>query len=248
MASDLITRSIADQVKAAQRAYDLAARFGRGEISASALYEEGTRFATQETTRYASDLATLSLNYYADWLALSQRYSSRFFDTFGAAGQAAPAQARNAPAERTTSREAPAARRVEMDLHAPLGQEAARAFVLENKRGASADISFNISEFLAPGRPAFRPALRIEPERFTLEAGQEITVTLHLPMQPDHFSVGERCRASVQVNGYDNLELALTVWADAPLEAQTSKAPAVSSDKPAAKPVRRSRRKDAGGG
>jgi hypothetical protein len=212
IAQNLVTRTIAEQVRAAQRYYDLAVRYGRGELSPQNLYDESLRFASQEMGRYASDMAMLSLNYYNDWFALSQRYNNRFLEVMGSK----PEQ----PAKETPSdiSSTPAAlKRVEMELHAPLGQEAVRSFVLENKRGGAADISFDISDFSgSSGAAPVHAPLQIEPSNFTLSAGQESTVTLRLFLQPGLFVEGERYFATVVVRGYDGLELGLTVWADSP--------------------------------
>ena len=150
LTQDFVTRSIAGQVRATQRAYDLAVRFSRGELSTQAMYDEYVRFASQETSRYASELAMLGLNYYNDWLALNQRYSNRFFEAFGAKPEPAVVD--------VAAKEAAGPRRVEMELHSPAGQEAVRSFVLENKRGGTADISFVISDFTGPAGTTPRPA------------------------------------------------------------------------------------------
>jgi len=209
LAQDFVTRSIAEQVRAAQRAYDLAVRVGRRELSPQAMYDEYVRFASQETSRYAGDLAMLGLSYFNSWLALNQSYSNRYFDAFGA--RAEPA------APEVVAREAANQRRVEMELHAPAGQEAVNSFVLENKRGGTADISFAISDFTSPaGTAPVRLPLEIQPDRFSLAPGQECTVRLSLPLSAGLLVIGQRYRGTLYLHGYDNLELGLTVWADAP--------------------------------
>jgi hypothetical protein len=237
-AQDFVTRSIAEQVRAAQRALDLAARFGRGELSTQAMYDEYVRFASQETSRYASELAMLGLNYYNDWLAMNQRYSSHFFEAFGAKAESKTGE--------VGVREAAGPRRVEMELHAPAGSEAVRSFVLENKRGGKADISFMISDFAGPaGTAPFRPPLQIQPDHFSLAPGQESTVTLRLPLEAGLWFTGQRYRGTIYVYGYDNLELGLTVWADPPVTD-----PAGTPAKPATVEgagKKRSSRKAAGG-
>ncbi len=221
-AQDFVTRSIAEQVKAAQRAYDLAARFSRGEISSQAMIDEYVRFTSQETSRYTSDLAMLGLNYYKDWLALNLRYSNSFFEAVGA------------KRETSVSEASEPARRVEIELHAPIGQAALRSFVLENKRGGTADISFVVSEFTSLAG-TIRLPLEIKPERFSLAPGEECTVSLRLPLPAGSVVSGQRYRATVTVHGYHDLELGLTVWADAPASDMEKNSAIPEAVKPAGK-------------
>jgi hypothetical protein len=201
-AQELLSRALTRQVRAAQQVYDLLARFGRGEITAQAMSEEYARFASQEAGHYASDLAELSIRYYSDLLAINQAYSERFIRALEGKSGVQDAGGPQAPA-----------RRVEMELRAPLGQEAVRAFVLENKRGGTAHISFEVSDFRGPaGVEPFQAGLQLQPDQFTLEPGQEQSVTIRVPLRAGLFEPGQRYEASVIVRGYDDLELALVVW------------------------------------
>ena len=206
-AQDFYTRSIADQVQTIQRVYDLMMRFGRGELSTKELYDEYIKFASQETSRYASDLAMLGLNYFNEWLALNKRYNSLFLDTFS--------PAKSEPAAEVVAREVNEPKRVEMALHAPLGKEAVQSFVLENKRGGTADISFGVSEFTCPGEATpVRLPIQVQPDHFSLEPGQEKTVTLRLPLTEDLLEANQRHEGTIYIHGYDDLEVKLAVWAD----------------------------------
>jgi hypothetical protein len=235
-AQDFFTRSITEQMRAAQRVYDLAARFGRGELSTQALYDEYVRFTRQETSRYASDLAMLGLNFYKDWLALNLRYGNSFYEAVGAKSEP--------PEAHITAKRGPEARRIEMELHALMGMEAKRSFILENKRGGIANISFVISDFTGPDG-SMRLPLLIQPDRFTLAPGQEVTVTLLLPIQSGTLVTGQRYRGTVYVEGYENLEVGLTVWVD---ESQSSSS-ATSHDPLPDKPTKTKsqKRKTTGG-
>jgi hypothetical protein len=66
-----------------------------------------------------------------------------------------------------------------------LGQEATGAFVIENGRTTTVEMSFLVSEFSAAGAAPFRPPLQIEPPRLTLEPGEEQIITLKLPLLPE---------------------------------------------------------------
>ncbi len=199
---DLISRTLTQQVRAAQRYYDLLSRFERGEISAQAMTDEDIRFATQETGHYVSDLADLGIRFYSDLLSINQAYSNRFLNSLE----------RKCAASTVVQSQV---KRVTMDLRGPLGQEAVGAFVLENTRGGTANISFQVSDFYGPpGIAPFQGGLQFQPEHFTLEPGQEQAVTLRIELKETLFEPGQRYTASVIVLGYDNLELALTLYVD----------------------------------
>lgn len=226
---ELTARSLAEQMRALQRYQELAQRVARGELSEQRLREEYLRFAQEESARYARNLAALSLNYYGALIDLSRGYNDRLFDQM--LGNAASSDNNSKP---------PAAppRRVEMELHAPAGQDAIGAFVIENKRSEPADISFIISEFAgAPGTATFRSPLQIQPARFSIGPFEERVVTLQLPLHAQMFTPGQRYRATVIVRGYDDLELGLTAWADPVADAIESVAQPSAEPATEARPV-----------
>ncbi len=205
---DLTSRSIAEQARALERYRDLVMRITRGELNEQTVLEEHMRFAREETTRYVRNLATLSLSYYNALLELTRAYNDRFFEqVLGAAANG------NAPVPRDTPPQ-----RVEMELHAPIGQDITSSFIVENKRTEMAEISFLVSEFVGPaGTAPFRPPLQLKPPRFTLDPREERLVTLVLPLLPELFAPAEHYRAKIVVRGHDDLELILNVWPDAPV-------------------------------
>src|ERR671933_2303675 len=95
----LASRSIAEQMRAAQRYNELAQRFGRGELLKPAVAEEYLRFLQGETTQYARNLAMLSLNYYNALIELGRSYNDCFYEQVlhmgpsGGAGVAPPGAA-----------------------------------------------------------------------------------------------------------------------------------------------------------
>ncbi|HEX9371560.1 MAG TPA: hypothetical protein VF897_11160 [Roseiflexaceae bacterium] len=213
---DLAARSMSDQLRAAQRYNELLQRFGRGELFAPSVSAAYWRFVREEALGYARSLANLSLSYYSALDALGRAYNDRFYDQVLGAGPTDRAQ----PPAPATAQPAARPRQVELALHAPAGEEASRAFVLENKRAETAEISFLVSDFVDPaGAEPFRPPLQFDPPRFSMAPGAERTVTLRLRLLPDLFVPGQRYTAAVLVRGYDDLELALHVWADAPSDA-----------------------------
>jgi hypothetical protein len=237
---NLTTRSVAEQTRALQRYNELVQRVLRGELSDPQLREDYARFARDESTRYASDLAQLSLGYYSALLELGRSYSDRFYDQMlHRPAPAAPASEAAAPAR---------PRQVTLALTGAAGQAAAAAFVIENKRPTPAEISFLVSEFIdvAGGRP-FSAPLQIQPAQLALGPQAEAAVMLRLPLLPEHFVPGHQYAATVVVRGYDELELILSVRVNPGDEASPPASPPnpqppaeAEADRPA--PARRARR------
>jgi hypothetical protein len=202
---DLTTRSVADQARALQRYNELMQRMLRGDMNDPQLREESARFAREESTRYASDLTQLSLSYYSALLELGRNYSDRFFD------QMLYGRAPNAPAG-DSAEASSKPRQVTLELQGAAGQEAAAAFVIENKRNTPAEISFLVSEFVdAAGGSPFRAPLELQPAQISLGPLEEAEVKIRLPLLGEMFLPGHQYLATVVVHGYDELELVLRV-------------------------------------
>lgn len=201
---DLTARSVADQARALQRYNDLMQRVLRGDLNDPQLREEYARFAREESTRYAGDLAQLSLSYYSALLELGRNYSDRFFDQML---HSRGSQATGDGGEATVK-----PRQVTLELHGAVGQEAAASFVIENKHGTPAEISFLVSEFVdAAGGSPFPAPLQIQPAQLSLGPHEEAEVKLRLPLPRELFVPGHQYRTTVVVRGYDGLELILSV-------------------------------------
>lgn len=208
---ELVTRAVREQVQTTQRYGELLQRVARGEVDPKTLRAESARFAREETARFARSLATLSISYFNTLLELSRTHNERFIEqVLGAATQADKAGA--APA--TPSRP----HQIEVDLHAPLGEEATGAFVVENRRTTTVEMSFLVSEFSATGAAPFRPPLQIEPPRLALEPGEEEIVTCKLPLLPDLFKLNKCYAARIAVSGGEPMQVILNAWAEAPVK------------------------------
>jgi hypothetical protein len=244
---DLTARSVSEQTRAFQRYNDLMQRMLRGELNDPQVREDYLRFVREETTRYANDLAQLSLSYYSALLELGRNYNDRFFEQVlhrrepethaGHGGEAA-----NKP------------RQVMLDLRGAAGQEIAASFLIENKYATQAEISFVVSDCvdMAGGSP-FRPPLQLVPTQFSLGPHEEAGVTIRLPLVRELFIPGHQYLVTVVVRGYDQLELIIRVAVDPAAETAAS-LPEVDSFQAAAPEVgtrapakRRPRRNRAGG-
>lgn len=224
----LVTRSVEEQVRGAQRYGELLRRVAQGGLDEQAVRQRYVEFMREETGRYIRSVVSLGLAYYDDLLEAGWDYSNRFFDRL-LGGE---------PAGETGGEP----RKVAMDLRANVGEDAVGSFVLENKRTEPSDISFIVSEFAGPpDGEAFRPPLQIEPPRFTLAPLSERTVSIRVPVLAELFRAGHAYTATIAVRGQDELELALTVWAEdgeTPAD-RTGRAKAATSRKKAATTARK---------
>jgi hypothetical protein len=197
-------------------------RVARGELSEQQVREEFLRFAAEAGTRYATDLAQLSVSYYTALLDLGRVYNERFYDQV-LPGHSYPTPPANEPAAR-------APRQVELPLRGPLGHEAAAGFVIENKHSTPADITFVFMDFVeaASGR-RFRPLLQLQPAQLTLGPDEEAEIRLRVPLVPDQFAAGHHYHSKIAVHGYDALELVLNLTVDPAPEPATRVAAVQSS-------------------
>jgi hypothetical protein len=212
---DLAERYWSGQREAAEHYSDLLQRLAGGELDANQFRDDYARFATEESGRYARDLAQLSLSYTSALLDLGRAYSQRFFDAVLEGAASAP-PARNGHAARAEPRQ------VLLEMRGVAGQDATAAFVIENERDAPADISFRLSDFAdTAGGPPFPAPLQVQPQWLTLGPEEEAEVRLRLPLLPELFAPGRQYHGKVLVHGYDALELILSVTVDAAPEPAT---------------------------
>lgn len=209
---ELLSRSATDNMRNLQRFGDMIRRMSRGDVDQETIREEFLDFARDESERYVRDLTRVGLNFYNTLLELNRHYNDRFFSQvfeedhrFRDIPDAGPARPRT----------------VQMELHGPIGEEAVRSFVIENKQNEPVSVSFLVSEFTDQANTiSFRPPLQLYPARFTLRPGEEHIVNLQVPLLKEFFVPGQRYSATVVVSGYDDLVLDLSVWADSPKPAK----------------------------
>lgn len=205
---ELLSRSATDNMRNLQRFGDMIRRMSRGDVDQETIREEFLEFTRDESERYVRDLTRVGLNFYNTLLELNRHYNDRFFSQvfeedyrYRDVPDAEPARPRT----------------VQMELHGPLGEEAVRSFVIENKQNDPVSVSFLVSEFTDEANTiSFRPPLQLYPARFNLRPGEEHIVNLEVPLLKEFFVPGQRYTAAVVVSGYDDLVLDLSVWADSP--------------------------------
>lgn len=236
----LTTHAWADQTRRVEWYTDVMQRVARGELDAEHVRDEFMRFAGEETVSYARDVAQLGLHYYASLLDLGRSYNDRFYDRVF---RTRPEQGGPRGSKQDTG-----PRQVTMDLRGEVGGEATAAFVIENKRNATAEISFIVSDFVdMTSGSAFRPPLELQPPWLTLDPHEEAEVRLRLALLDELFTPGRQYRTHVVVSGHDDLELIINVSVEPTAEPATRvsvvASPKVSTPEDAVAPKARARTK-----
>lgn len=211
---ELISRSASDQLDNLKRFDELLRRAARGEVDQSRLRDEYLNFSREESLRYINDLTRVGLGFYNTLLELNRHYNERFFDRVLRdrwSQNGVPPVAKREP------------RIISMELSATVGEVASSAFIIENHRKENVAVAFLVSDFTdESGLESFRPPLQLSPARFSLRPGEEHQVSLHIPLLPELFQVGEVYTATVVVSGFDELQLRLVVRPSAASAAQES--------------------------
>jgi hypothetical protein len=215
---ELTARSLAEQVRTAQRYRDLLQQVAAGDLDVTALRTEHDRLVADHQAQLMRDITELGVRYYQSILDLNRSYVDRLFDQLYAAAGTGRAQAQGPPAAAQ-----PAA--VELRLAGRPGDRVEAGFAVENSRDVPADIVFYASEFAGDDGTVFRVPLELDPPRILLAANGEHPFLLGLTLDPEHFRPAGRYRAQVLVRGGEDLELHLTVEVEPdpdpePLEAE----------------------------
>jgi hypothetical protein len=150
-------------------------------------------------------LADLNVRYYEEILKGTQSLTDEWLD---AVERVMPTR----PPDRNVRADGP--RRVPMSLHAKVGDSARGSISLRNKERAETEISFLASDLTSSDGESIRPSITVVPDRFWLGPLEERVVVIEVVLERDLFPPGKQFRGAVAVRGYDNLELALTVWSD----------------------------------
>jgi hypothetical protein len=150
-------------------------------------------------------LADLNVRYFEEILKGTQSLTDEWLD---AVERVMPTRPRDGNAR------ADGPRRVPISLHAKVGELAKGSISLRNKERAETEISFLASDLTSSDGESIRPNITLVPDRFLLGPLEERVVVIEVALEPDLFPPGKQFRGAVAVRGYDNLELALTVWCD----------------------------------
>ena len=199
---ELTARSLAEQVRTAQRYRELLQQVAAGDLDATALRAEHDRLVADHQAQLMRDITELGVRYYESILDLNRAYVDRLFDQlYATAGRAQAAPPRTG---------VPASA-VELRLAGRPGDRVEAGFAVENSRDVPADIVFYASEFAGDDGTVFRVPLELDPPRILLAAHGEHPFTLAITLDPQYFRSGGRYRAQVLARGGEELELRITV-------------------------------------
>jgi hypothetical protein len=150
--------------------------------------------ARDEGGAYTRALTRAYLDYWSRVLDVGQTVRDRMAGAGGCA-------------DGTTTRTT--ARGVTLSFTGKPGEEIARGFVVANNQAESIDVSFEAAAFTGDdGRSYGRLAIAIDPERFTLPAGQEQVVTCRLTLAAD-LAAARPYTSRLRVIGFPDMELLL---------------------------------------
>jgi hypothetical protein len=203
---DLTIQFGAEVMRSIQRYNELLQRLAGGELDDTAARDAYLLFLRDETERYFRNVSDVSSGYYDAVLELASMYSPPFFE-----------QAVLKPRPRLQAPSQPAAGTIE--LRGAIGNEVVSEFLVHNPNSRSEEVTFAVSEFTGPpGIAPFRPPLRLQPPRFTLERSESQVVRVFLPLAAGLFVPNQRYTAVLTVRKRDPFDLAVHVTAIAPGE------------------------------
>jgi hypothetical protein len=197
---DLTVRFGAEIMRALQRYNELLQRFASGELDETAARDAYAQFLRDESARYLRSVTEVGTGYYDALLELTSIYNPPFFE-----------QVFHQARRRQQSPSRPHGGIVE--LRGSLGDEAVSAFRIENASNHGEEISFVVSEFSGPpGTAPFRPPLRLQPPRFTLDPSQSQVVTVCLPLVAGVFVPDQRYTAVLTTRKRDAFDMTIDVF------------------------------------
>lgn len=205
---ELSARSLAEQVRTAQRYRELLQQVAAGDLDATALRAEHDRLLADHQAQLARDITELGVRYYQSILDLNRAYVDRLFDQLAAAARTTRREQEPA-ADEQEPEPAPAA--LAVALRGRPGQRVEAGFAVENNHDEVAEVVFYASEFTGEGGEVFRVPLELDPPRILLAPHTEHPVTLAVELDPERFLPGARYRAQVLVRGGEQLELHITI-------------------------------------
>ncbi|MBA2390307.1 MAG: hypothetical protein H0V67_08625 [Geodermatophilaceae bacterium] len=205
-----------------------------GAIEQREVNEAYRSYAREVSGEYGRKITDLSVRYYSELLEAGNEYSRQFYERVMNGLNGTPAAPR-APLQP-----------IPLEMYGHLGGRAVARFELSNEQPAVTQVSFVVSPLRGPGYEVFRPIVMIDPQQFQLVSGAVQTVTISIVLEPSMFVVGHLYSGTVEVLGFPDVALALTVWAAdpptvpeappaPPVAAATPPAPAATPAKPARK-------------
>jgi hypothetical protein len=227
----LATYSAEQSARGMARHQQLVERVASGTVSAARVQEHTQQYLQTHAPEFLAEVMDLGLTFVGSLQRSSSTLAAGLYDRVLGPDDQGPSDP-----------EPP----IVLELRGPTGSVVSSTLVIENSRTETADISCRVSEFTARafGR-RFRPALEIDPARFTLASGAQQDVALRLTLDPALFAAGADYVATLQISGAGERDLIVQLIARADARQKEEPAPASPPEPPAktSKPRARSKRK-----
>jgi hypothetical protein len=153
------------------------------------------------------ELMQLNLTHYSNLLNTYADFTNQIFATVF---QTAPGSSPLPSAPERPEATHPGSR-VELVFTGQPTELISRSFVVANKKGQSAEVVFELTEFVSDdGASRFRAPVTFAPDKFVLSPGAEQVVECRIPLI-SAFVAGARYTALVRVKGFPGMETALIV-------------------------------------
>jgi hypothetical protein len=209
---------------------DILARSIEGNLQlltrVSGMVREGARAlrAKSDQPKQPGEIVSRLVRLNLSYLSLLTKHGLAFADELTAATERAfnlkPSVETAAPSSR-----------VEINLHARVGETATAAFLIENNQPQIVDVSFAASQvFSRHGEPIPSGAVRFDPSRLSLEPQSQATVRALIDISPE-FKPGELYLLQIQIVGFEQKEIWVGLNILPPVEAAPEPKPKRSKGK-----------------
>jgi hypothetical protein len=197
----LATYSAEQSARGMARHQQLVERVASGAVSSARVQEHTQQYLQTNAPEFLAEVMDLGLSFVGNLQRSSSTLAAGLYDRVLGPDDHGP----SAP-------EPP----IILELRGPAGSVVSSTVVVENTRPETADITCRVSEFTARafGR-RFRPALEIDPARFTLVTGAQQDVALRLTLDPSLFAAGADYVATLQISGAGERDLIVQLIARA---------------------------------
>jgi hypothetical protein len=200
---ELVSRALRQQVRSNQRVADLLRQISGGQMSGKEVGDVLRNHSEQESAEYVRTLTTLGVSFFSNLLDLNQSYNERLFQRLGRTEENGEAPPRKEPSAR-------------IELRGRIDTEVRAAFVVENRREKSSDVTMVFPPVTRKDGSQFQAPFVAHPAAFRLEPGEERPVGIAIHLLDGLFVSGEEYLCPVLVRGPEDmvLDIAITVEAE----------------------------------
>jgi hypothetical protein len=196
----------ANEPSLAKELKDILARSIEGNLQlltrVSGMVREGARAlrANSGQPKQPGEVVTRLVRLNLSYLALLTKHGLAFADELTTVTERALGLRANVQTPAASSR-------VEINLHARVGETATAAFLVENNQPQTLEVSFEASQIVSRGgEPIGTSAVRFDPPRLALEPQAQATVRALIDLSTD-FKPGELYLARIRIVGFEQKEI-----------------------------------------